>query len=279
MSKMPPSMVVLLHATFVDAFARVARELGASDDDIAGWIAQVPDAVAGENAWYDRVSNVWRYCFGDVSMIGGVPTYGPHTWPQMEWAVRAARVMHCHMTTEDRSRFHRQAFGLAMKHADALAECRPLFRLCSGATAAYEVDGAGRKRVDWTITTPEGTRVLLEVKRRPKPVYEFFGTLLPRRAQDTPPFAFDTDTLFKDTESKFPATTQGGPLHGLWIEKVLQLDDQDILKSFSRLDPARVHFAVLAGTEQDVTLFCYDSATARVVENLFGVRVAQVYRA
>lgn len=276
MRKMPPRMFVLLEATFVDAFVRVARGIGFSSEEADDCLTQIPDAVAGEDAWYDKVSNLWRYCFGKEMTINGAPGYGPGTWPQMEWAVSAARVMLRHMTAEDRRRFHRQAFGLPLKHADALAECRPLFGLSSGARASYEVDGANGKRIDWTIASDEGTRVLLEVKRRAKPMVEFLKTVVRGSGR---PFTFDTDTLFKDTEIKFPIASDEEALQGLWIENGLLLDNQDVLASFGKLDPSRVQFAIVGGTSREVAVFCRARTPVSTLEAVLGVRAREVYRA
>lgn len=67
----------------------------------------------------------------------------------------------------------------------------------------------------------------------------------------TPP-NHDVQLLFRSVEPKFLAADPDERLQGVWIVTDIKQDETELWAAFDALDPAKVHFAILADAQSDV---------------------------
>lgn len=162
------------------------------------------------------------------------------------------------------------------KHTDMLFEFAPVLRLDSTTTAKYEVtgDSPGNKRIDWKIGGQDGFAVLLEVKNREA---DFIQSVERIQAGERTPGGtipapdHDTDLLFKSVEAKFLPRPPDRIPQGVWIGSALMQEVRELEKSFLRLDPTKVHFAILGTWDGAVHLITRDGVPRDKIVRLLQV--------
>jgi hypothetical protein len=163
------------------------------------------------------------------------------------------------------------------KHADFLFEFAPVLRLDPSTKARYEAigEGPGSKKIDWKIEAQDGFSILLEVKRREADFISSVERIAPGERVDgdrIPAPGHDTDLLFRSVEAKFLPRSPDSVPQGAWIGTALMQEAGEIEQSFLRLDPTKVHFAVLGTWEGDVHLLSREGVSRHRILDLLQVR-------
>lgn len=260
-------------------------ELLVSIELLRGWnkthakalAAMIPAALREAPCFLDRMTGLWLYDFGDPVMTQQGFVYGGgKTWHRLTTLID---VVACAHTRLDPSVFADYLVRLSnpTKHADLLFEFAPVLRLDPTTTARYEVTGEspGNKKIDWKIEGQDGFAVLLEVKSREADFISSVERIASgERTVDgaVPAPDHDTDLLFRSVEAKFLARSPDRVLQGAWIGTALMQEAFELEQSFLRLDPTRVHFAILGTWDGSVHLLARDGVSRDKIVQLLRVR-------
>lgn len=250
---------------------------GRNKADAKALAAMIPAALRAAPCFLDRLTGLWLYDFGDPVMTGQGFVYGGgKTWHRL---TRLIDVVACAHTRLDSAVFAGYLARLEdpTKHADLLFEFAPVLHLDPTTTAQYEVTGEspGNKKIDWKIEAADGFAVLLEVKRREAD----FITSVERIASGersvdgtVPAPEHDTDLMFRSVEAKFLPRPPDRTPQGAWIGTALKQESSELEQSFLRLDPTKVHFAILGTWDGTVHLLTRDGVPRDKILQLLRVR-------
>lgn len=250
---------------------------GRSKAEARAVAAMIPAALRGAPCFLDRMTGLWLYDFGDPVMTGQGFVYGGgETWHRL---TRLIDVIGCAHARLDPSTFADYVARLEdpTKHADLLFEFAPVLRLDPTTTAQYEVIGEspGNRSIDWKIAAQDGFAILLEVKRR---AADFISSIERIASGEraiggtVPAPEHDTDLLFRSVEAKFLSRRPDETPQGAWIGTALMQEASELEQSFLRLDPTKVHFALLATWDGDVHLLSREGVPRAKILQLLRVR-------
>jgi hypothetical protein len=213
-------------------------------------LALVPASLRESPCFLDRMTKIWLYDFGEpVLTSGGVTSGVDITFHPLTRLVDVVECARARLSESDLTNYLGRLAD-PNKHADMLFEFAPILRLDRTTAVDYEAagEGPGNSRIDWRISDTNGFSVLLEVKRRQTDLIQGFKRVQAGELDDDgrvlPP-EHDTDLLFRSVESKFNPRILGELAQGVWIGSGLMQERKELEASFLRLDPSRVHFAVL----------------------------------
>lgn len=250
---------------------------GQTREAAAAVAANLPEALRQAPCFLDRITSLWRYEFGEKATVAGRLVSGGditfHTLTRLIDVVTWAQ----ERLTRAQYENYIQRLADAKKHADLLFEFAPVLRLDSSTRASYEVvgEGIGNKTIDWQLIGENGARLLLEVKFRLFDLLHHFGHLSDPEVLDgagMPHPDHDTDLLFRSIESKLASRSPDSVLQGAWIASGLRQESRELEDSFRRLDPSKVHFAVLGGWDDTVHLLTQEGVPRDDILRLLRVR-------
>lgn len=261
-------------ADFPDLFLSLEDARGHDRAEAEKLLGLLPSLLRDAPCFLDRFTKVWLYDFGEpVSTVHGHVMGVGLTFHPLVRLIDVVACVHARLSQPDVTTFLKRLADPA-KHPDMLFELAPILLLDSSTSVEYEVSGEspGNRRVDWRIEGGGGFGVLLEVKSRQKDLIRGFERIqageLDAQGRALPP-DHDTDLLFKSVESKFLARPHGERAQGVWVGSALMQEEGELEASFHRLDPERVHFAVLASWGPAAHVLVHDeSLRPKVVELL-----------
>lgn len=268
-------------AEFSELAVSIELVRGRNKSEAEGLVALVPALLRQAPCFLDRMTGRWLYDFGELMTTpeGGVHGVGI-TWHPLTILIDVVR---CARARLEQRAFDEYLSALAdpKKHADKLFEFAPILRLEPATTVEYEISGEspGNRKIDWRIEGQNGVVLLLEVKRREADLVHSFERIeAGERTADgnVPAPEHDTDLLFRSVEAKFLARSPGKVLQGVWIGSALQQEERELEDSFVRLDPAKVHFAILGSWDGRAHLLARDGVPRDEIVQL--LRVHEVDR-
>lgn len=263
-------------AEFSDLFLNIEAVRGRERTEAEALLALVPATLREAPCFLDRLTKVWLYDFGEaVSTARGNVTGVGLTFHSL---ARLADVVACARSRLRQSELdnYLARFADPKKHADMLFEFAPILLLDSSTSAEYEVVGRSprNRRIDWWIQGADGFGLLLEVKNRAADLFRGFERIQAgeRDADGRAPAPdHDTDLLFKSVGSKFLPRPPTQVPQGVWVASGLMQEESELERSFLRLDPAKVHFAILGSWGPAAHLLARDDVPRDRIVRLLGL--------
>jgi hypothetical protein len=268
-------------ASLEEQFLTATRDRGLSSAEGQDLAALLSPALAACHCFFDILTKLWRYEFGVPldRFSSGQIMYGTHMFHRVDRLVEALSAAKRWLTPAQLHQYL-ERLSESLKHTDALVEMLPVLRIHRDAIAQFEVRGygEGNRTIDWLISVTGGPQVLLEVKHRKRDMVEYFGRLSdnPHKSETLTP-THNTDLLFQSVEGKFVQRLAAEPIQGVWIHVSIKQEQSELEASFARLDPQRIHFAVLGGWDEDVYILTRPDLDAQRLLNLFGRTLSDRY--
>lgn len=267
--RVQPEMVGGL-ASLPELLKSIARGRGLDIETREAIAAALPTELAAAPCFLDRLTSLWRYDFGEpLSLSGGRVAYGTHMYQEVEVLLNVLLFVERRLNSTDKAAYLAR-LSVPQKHEDVLVECAPVLRLDDGIPVQYERPGSGvgGSLIDWTIGDRDAPTLLLEVKNRSLDLLDHLTRVDAGELDgkgEAPQPAHSVDALFRSVEAKFPSTKGPEPIHTVWIHTSIKQDEQEFAASFARLDPSRVHCAILGGWDSDVYAVARDTLQAATV--------------
>jgi hypothetical protein len=231
--------------------------LSRSEADALNAFRMLPFPLRNAPAYLDRVTGSWRYEYAPPidRLPGGFKALGSLPVQVLFEAIDRLVVLLPNTKIVE----FLDRLGDPDKHTDALAELVPLARLRLESRATHEPADSGdhQRPIDWLFEPlNSGRPLLVEVKHRLRDLVDTFRDAVPRlEAGDSSISAPipDVARLFKDTTEKFRPADPNVVLQGAWVFCPIQQVRSAVEGYFAAVDPARLHFALLANWELEVT--------------------------
>jgi len=255
------------------AFIRVAEETGIPTQDAEKLFEPLPRPVQQAPAFHDRITGLWKYDFGAPIDIGShIIIGGGGMFPLVRHLVAVIKIAKKRLDAEQLRHFMKR-LAIPLKHEDALAEFSALFFMRDDVQAAFEVEGLGigNRTVDWYIQSRGALPILLDVKNRVRDLIEGLHDLAEGSFTVVPPPQHDPRLLFVDTAEKYRPESPTRQLQGAWIITELMQERSHLHQAFDSLDPARLHFAVLANWSQDAYVLVRNGIDQNLITSTFGI--------
>jgi hypothetical protein len=259
-----PSALVGGVAALPDLFVALGRSRGIPREEVRTIADLVPAEINATPCFLDRLTGIWRYDFGEpfVNLPGGGVVLGTNMYQEVE---RLYAVLSCaqRRLSKDRLSSYLATLGNPAKHEDALVEFAPILRLGDEVETEYEVagHGDGNRTVDWVIRASGHPLVLLDVKNRVKDLLESLVRLQAgeRSPDDSGPAPIhDPSLLFGSVEPKFKSQPPSEAIQAVWVHTCLKQEEAELDAAFRKLDPRRVHAAILGDWAADVYILAKD---------------------
>jgi hypothetical protein len=210
----------------------------------------IPSPLINAHAFLDKMTNLWRYEFGEPYELNGQLMFGVHMWLSVEHLRIALNAALIHIPAVKQAPYFARLAD-PIKHWETLSEMMPAARLNKQAITDFEVSGLGNgnRTVDWAIELNE-RKIILDVKSR-------FADLLKLSLRKdvsgiTPEPDHDPSLLFRNLENKFLCADPDTVLQGAWIMTHIVQNRSLTEQSFLALDAGRIHFAIFGDWEADV---------------------------
>jgi hypothetical protein len=258
-------------ANLPDLLVTFARLKGIQRPDADRILSLVPAELKSAPCFLDRLTATWRYVYGHpfTGLPDGNIVLGTHMYHEVG---RLLDIISCaeRLLTSKSLSTYLTAMSDRAKHEDALVEFAPVLRLDpeNHPIVEYEVPGAGNKTIDWLIQIPGLIGLLLEVKNR---VGDLFKGLcrsqlsLQEGGDGSPEPVHDINLLFKSIEQKFPTRKASEAVQAAWIKTGLKQEESELNLAFEKLDPGRLHVAILGDWDDDVYMLANDDQAKQVV--------------
>jgi len=254
-----PRQLIGTVAPFREAFISVAVQKGQTVADAAALADLVPEQLCGAPCFLDKLTSQWLYAYGCPIILSGDPVYGVGvTYHPLAILIEVLVCAQVRMT-EPVFKDYLTRTTDPVKHADMLSEFTPILQLETSTKVEYEVTehSPGNRRVDWLIMGQDGFGLLLEVKLRKADLIRGLERIqmgyLTKEGKGPVP-DHDHDLLFKSVEEKFLSKPLGQIVQGVWIHTPLKQERCELEQSFMRMDPNKVHFAIIGSWDRRVHL-------------------------
>lgn len=225
---------------------------GLRREDIDAINASAPTHFLDQGCFLDRLSNLWRYEYGEPYELNGKLIWGTHMWIPVRHLVL---VLHCALNRLPAGKRQHYFARLADSghHMNALVEMIPGLRVGGSVAVEFESEGMGEGNatIDWSVGPVDGRRILIDVKRRTKDYLEQAADT-PAAATVSPEPKHDPALLFRSLEGKFRDADPDAALQGAWIVTDIQQPEDSLQAAFNALDARKVHFAILGDWQNDV---------------------------
>jgi hypothetical protein len=247
-----------------EVFEIVGQKCGDNEQTIDKIFSLLPKEIQAAPAFLSLLSRQWSYEFGTEYRNYHTQDiiFGGSQCPPVEWLYTGMKAFDSYpkILTPDKTKDFKNKLSTKEKHLGALNEMAPLTVLKKESTLLeYETAGRDGKTIDFSIQTPSGLRMHLEVKCRIK---ELIENLVPR----TEP---NPETLFHKTDEKFEIYDPQKILQGLWIHSLIGFSEKRLLEAFNKQDSSRIHFAVLAHWTEQAYVLARTPEIAKVVQDTF----------
>jgi hypothetical protein len=260
-----------------ELFRASAKWRGISREEADEVSRLVPAQILELGCFLDRLSSEWRYDYGEPFALPGGQNllFGVNTYNEVD---RLFDVLHCARSRLDADRLPNYLLRLAdpINHQNFLSEFAPILRVDPSVKVEHEVTGfsEGNNTIDWLIRS-EPVPLLLEVKKRIKDVIEAFvriqcGEKDPDGTAPAP--MHDPSLLFTSVESKFVKRSPSQMIQGVWVATTLQQEESELQAAFAKLDPSRVHLAMLGDWADDVYVLTNDTKARESVLEILHLR-------
>ncbi len=243
--KMPLSEALLFHA--------VAS--GVPTDRLGELVRALPEPILRSQCFFDLVSNLWRYEYGEPYSLSSGELLGPHVWQPVMNLVEVVKASVARLDEAQRESYMAR-LSVRQQHEIVLAEFIPIIRLPTDVVTDFEFKtGSGHRDVDWRLRRGTHPPVLLDVKRRIEDLLSTMErTLVGERREDgrAPQPAHDPSLLFRSIADKFHPCSPDAQLQGGWVYTALKQERDEVVRAFDALDGERVHFVILGGWQRGV---------------------------
>ena len=256
-------------STLLKCLFTEARGAGISKRKSKKIISIAPVELLKSGAFFDKLSKIWRYEFGEPYEINGSLLWGATLWFPVSELVTALHCAYMRLST-DELKLYRIRLDNRQKHLDALSEMAPIQRVDLSIPARFEVSGAGKgnRTIDWLIGPTNRRTILIEVKRRIKDLIQHSDSWNTELASAP---EHDPMLLFKDVEDKFVSSDPARQLQGCWIFTHLKQNESALISAFASLDHSKVHFAILGDWKSDCFMLVRNSADLSFLQEALGV--------
>jgi hypothetical protein len=237
----------------------------------------VPAQILELGCFLDRLTGEWRYDYGEPFILPGGQNllFGVNTYNEVD---RLFDVLNCAKSRLDADSLGNYLLRLAdpINHQNLLSEFAPILRVDPSVKVEYEVTGFSERNntVDWLIRS-EPVPLLLEVKKRIKDAIEAF-VRIQRGEKDpdgtAPAPIHDPTLLFTSIDSKFIERSPSEMIQAVWIATTLRQEESELQAAFAKLDPTRVHLAILGDWENDVYVLANDTKAKESVLEILHLR-------
>jgi hypothetical protein len=223
---------------------------GLSATEREALLATVPPPLLACECFHDKLTDLWRYEFGEPHRVGGELVWGTHMWSPVPVLLDVLACARQRLPPQKLAAYL-ALLGNPGKHQEYLAEMFPMFRVDVTIPAEHEAGsmGAGNRTIDWLVGPVDGRRVLFDVKRR---FVDFIAMMGGLSADETAAPGHDVGLLFRSVEGKFQHSNPDQQLQGAWIVTDIKQDGAELDGAFAALDAGKVHFAILGDAEADV---------------------------
>lgn len=256
----------LRHRLFVEATAS-----GMLTEHAHELISVVPELLANAEAFFDKMTGLWRYEFGIPYNIAKDFFWGTHMWIPVAHLFAALSCAYSRIPEVKRLNYLARLAD-PEKHQATLVEMIPPCKIDPIVPLDFEVAGlgAGNRTVDWVIRHQGGRTVLLDVKRRITDFIKQAEGMAVNSSSQVP--AHDPTFLFLSVEQKFLAANPNTQFQGVWICTDIKQDEEKLALAFSALCANKVHFAILGDWESDAYVLARRPEDRQYLLNLFRIK-------
>lgn len=268
-------------AEFSELFTSIEILRGRDREAAAVLCQSIPISLREAPCFLDRMTGRWLYDFGEPIKTDSGYVWGVgKTWHELSILVDVVACATKRLEPSVRTDYLTRLAD-PHKHDEMLFEFAPILRLDSAASVLYEVTGEspGNRKIDWRVEGSDGFALFLEVKNRAADLIQSFERVEAgdRAADGTVPApTHNTDLLFKSIETKFLPRDPARIPQGAWIHSALKQERSELEQSFLKLDPTKVHFAILGDWGAEVHLLARDGVPRDRILQL--LRVQEVDR-
>jgi hypothetical protein len=230
-----------------------AKIRGWLDEDCEAVIAITPTKLLSCPCFLDRLTNIWRYEFGEPHRVGNELIWGIHMWASVPVLLDVLACACLRLSHDKLAVYLKLLVSDSRKHQEYLAEMFPMLRVEASIPTQHEIAGygVGNKTIDWVIGPVNGRTVLVDAKRR---YADFLAQMEEISAASIPEPAHNQALLFRSVQEKFRQANPDSALQGAWVVTDIKQDEAALTKAFQEMDATKVHFAILGDEQGDV---CY----------------------
>jgi len=258
--------VLTKKSTLLERLIAEAKKRGVSGCEI--FISIVPKQLLGAGAFFDGMTNLWRYEFGVPFNVGEGLVFGTHMWPPVECLFKAIMCAYYRLPVITRTDYLNRLAN-PQKHQETLVEMIPGYKIDPAVAVQFEVSGrgVGNRTIDWAIEPHDGRLILLDVKRR---IFDFIKQAERIHCETTAPEPdHNPELLFRSIESKFEPADPNVQLQGAWIITDIKQDEKALFNAFVALDQSKVHFAIIGDWRPDVHILTIRDEDEHYLRELF----------
>ncbi|MCJ7507353.1 MAG: hypothetical protein MUO85_01315 [candidate division Zixibacteria bacterium] len=272
-----PKEMVGDKSTMYDAFLRCAAEHGDDKDYATELFSLLPQALKETPAWFDKLTNLWRYEYGipydrmpEEIIISGTNVHLP-----VSELYTSVRIANKRLRRDQLLKFL-ERLSNKEKHCDVLFEMRPIKDVKVNLQTNYEVTGLGigNTTYDWQVKG-KFINIVFDVKNRTKSLLEHMKQIIPdlnRGTANILPSAPNPEDLFKSVENKLKEKCYLGQLQGVWIHSDIKEHEDKLTLYFKKtLNNRKVHFVILSDWKDDAFFLARNILIRSILKKTFGL--------
>lgn len=257
-------------APLTTCLAAKARAFGFGENQISDLLKSIPNNLSNAHCFFDRSRNLWRYEFGHHFQFEKASLHGTHMWRCVD---ELLRVLNCCTQRLSPAKRHEYLTRLdnSKKHAEVIAEMFPILNLSETIPVDFEISGRGpgNQTIDWLIGPIGQREILIDVKSR---TFDFIQQMdNPGTEAVIADPRHETRRLFASLESKFKPADPSLQLQGAWITTLIQQEEAELQAAFSKLDPTKIHFAILGDSGTGGYILVQEEANRLLLAETFGI--------
>ena len=263
--------VVAQKSTLRERLIAEGKASGVQNVGMEEIISIIPTALINACAFFDKLTNLWRYEFGIPYDIGKDFVWGTHMWVPVHCLFNALSCAHSRLT-KDQCVDYMKRLAVPEKHPTTLVEMIPGHKVDPTVPVHFEVPGLGigNKTVDWVIGPHNGRTVLIDVKRR---TIDFIKqTEKIGDVSEAPEPDHDPNLLFRSVEEKFKISDPNYYLQGVWIVTDIKQNEKRLFTAFVALKASKVHFAIIGDWKSDAQVLVRRAEDEQYLRELFHVQ-------
>lgn len=260
-AKLPLASAFLIHASAV----------GISEHRAAALLRLIPSPLSDAECFFDKISNIWKYEFGEALRLSQGVLLGT-AWEPVRNLVAVIDAVERFLSDDQRRRYLARLARQA-EHDIALCEFMPVVRLAPAVACDFEFrTGKGNRDVDWRVQKPGCRPVLIDVKHRISDLIAMAEVTLTGERKPNghaPQPRHEAAMLFRSVAQKFQKTSAVVQLQGAWVSTALKQETTELHRAFDDLDPQLVHFAIIGGWERGVLVLTRHHEDEAVLLDVF----------